>query len=141
MSDVNETRPMQQLSDDHPLMAAWEKYRATPEAANSDQWARTLDVSKPMQGQIIIGHPHLVGALWAAFSAGFAVDVRRGEETGWVIEREDSEPSRPMYWAGFQWEYDNLKAIRYARKEDAQKASKYMFPGEPHRIADHMWCP
>jgi hypothetical protein len=31
-----------------------------------------------------------------------------------------------MYWAGFQWEYDNLKAIRYARKEDAQKASKYI---------------
>lgn len=62
-------------------------------------------------------------------------------ETGWVIEREDSEPSRPMYYAGVNWDYDNLKAIRFARKEDAEKMCRYMFPGEPHRIADHMWCP
>ena len=62
-------------------------------------------------------------------------------ETGWVIEREDSEPSRPMYYAGFNWSYDNLKAIRFARKVDAETMSRYMFPGEPHRIADHMWCP
>ena len=67
--------------------------------------------------------------------------AREGEETGWVIEREDSEPSRPMYYAGIEWDYDNLKAIRFARKEDAEKMSRYMFPGEPHRIADHMWCP
>lgn len=63
-----------------------------------------------------------------------------GEETGWVIERADSEPSRPMYYAGFDWSYDNLKAMRFARREDAQKMCRYMFPGEPHRIADHMWC-
>ena len=65
--------------------------------------------------------------------------VRDGEETGWVIEREDSEPSRPMYYAGFEWDYDHLKAMRFARKEDAQTMCRYMFPGEPHRIADHAW--
>lgn len=70
-----------------------------------------------------------------------ALKSRQGEETGWVIEREDSEPSRPMYYAGFEWDYDNLKAMRFARKEDAEKMCRYMFPGEPHRIADHMWCP
>ena len=62
------------------------------------------------------------------------------DETGWVIEREDSEPSRPLYFSGFEWSYDNLKAIRFARKVDAETMSRYMFPGEPHRIADHMWC-
>lgn len=62
------------------------------------------------------------------------------EETGWVIERADSDASRPLYFAGKNWEYDNLKAIRFARREDAQAMSSYMFPGEPHRIADHMWC-
>ncbi|MDE2232538.1 MAG: hypothetical protein KGJ90_00200 [Patescibacteria group bacterium] len=62
-------------------------------------------------------------------------------ETGWLIEREDSDPSRPMYYAGTEWSYDNLKAIRFARREDAERMSRYMFPGEPHRIADHMWCP
>jgi hypothetical protein len=68
-------------------------------------------------------------------------EVPAGEETGWVIEREDSEPSRPMYYAGFDWSYDNLKAMRFARRQDAELMSRYMFPGEPHRIADHMWCP
>lgn len=62
---------MMSLPDDHPMMIAWEKYRATPEAANSDKWARTLDVSEPMQGQIIVGHPHVDGALWASFVAGY----------------------------------------------------------------------
>ena len=38
-------------------------------------------------------------------------------------------------------DHDNLKAIRFARKVDAETMCRYMFPGEPHRIADHMWCP
>lgn len=67
-------------------------------------------------------------------------DVPPPAETGWVIEREDSEPSRPMYYAGFDWSCDNLKAIRFARRIDAETMCRYMFPGEPHRIADHMWC-
>jgi hypothetical protein len=66
---------MEKLPDDHPLMIAWEAYRASDEAANSDKWARTLKVSEPMQGQIIVEHPYLVGSLWAAFSAGFALAV------------------------------------------------------------------
>lgn len=57
--------------DDHPLMIAWTKYRHTEEAANSDKWARTIHVSGPMQGQIIVSHPHTEGSLWAAFMAGF----------------------------------------------------------------------
>lgn len=60
-----------QCPDDHPLMIAWEKYRATEEAANSDKWARTIQISEPMQGQIIVTHPHTEGSLWAAFMAGF----------------------------------------------------------------------
>jgi hypothetical protein len=63
------------------------------------------------------------------------------DETGWVIEREDSEPSRPMYFSGVRWDFDSLKAIRFARKVDAETMCRYLFPGEPHRIADHMWCP
>lgn len=63
---------MARCPDDHPLMVTWEKYRATAEAANSDKWARTVKVSEPMQGQIILEHPHVEGSLWAAFSAGFA---------------------------------------------------------------------
>jgi hypothetical protein len=79
----------------------------------------------------------------AIINDGLIADAkrRRGGGSGWVIEREDSEPSRPMYFTGINWDYDNLKAVRFARKEDAQTMARYMFPGEPHRIADHMWCP
>jgi hypothetical protein len=62
---------MQKVADDHPLMLAWEKYRATEEAANSDKWARTVKVSEPMQGQVILEHPYLPGSLWSAFLAGW----------------------------------------------------------------------
>jgi len=69
---MKEERNVQaKVPDDHPLMIAWEKYRASEEGRNSDKWARTLKVSEPMQGQIVVQHPHLVGSLWAAFEAGF----------------------------------------------------------------------
>ncbi len=61
----------QALPDDHPMMMAWEKYRATEEAANTDKWARHIVVSEPMQGQIIVSHPHTTSSLWAAFVAGY----------------------------------------------------------------------
>lgn len=42
---------------DHPLMKAWEAYKATPDFGNSKQWA---------------AHPeHLLGSLWAVFNAGW----------------------------------------------------------------------
>ena len=138
---------MAKVPDDHPLMIAWEKYRATEEAANSDKWARTLDVSEPMQGQIIVEHRHLSGALWATFAAGFNAgkdDLRKVLEGGWVIEHWRSEPSSPEYWTATGFDRDNLKAIRFARKEDAERVSNILgggFPEGYHRIADHMWCP
>lgn len=78
------------------------------------------------------------------------------EETGWVIELGESEPSRPAYWTGpsenpAHWPFglfsdDNLKAVRFARKEDAQavanrtKACAHDDTRCHFRIADHMWC-
>lgn len=68
------------------------------------------------------------------------LEVRSSEEAGWVIEHYDSQVSVPAYFACISWSTDNLRAVRFARKEDAQRMSNYLFPGEPHRIADHMWC-
>jgi hypothetical protein len=73
-----------------------------------------------------------------------AIEVREGEETGWVIEHGRSDPSRPEYWAATGFDHDNLKAIRFARKEDAERVANCLGGGWPegyHRIADHMWCP
>jgi hypothetical protein len=101
--------------------------------------SRALAQALPSYDRVIADHIRAARKLLNKVEA--AVKARRGEETGWVIERADSEPSRPMYFTGKNWDYDNLKAVRFARKEDVQTMSRYMFPGEPHRIANHMWCP
>ena len=76
-------------------------------------------------------------------------------ETGWVIELGESEPSRPEYWIGpsenpAHWPFgmfsvDNLRAVRFARKEDADAVVKYTRmwahddPRCVFRVADHGW--
>jgi len=65
------------------------------------------------------------------------------EETGWVIEHGRSQQSDPEYWAATCFVRDNSKAIRFARKEDAERVANALgggFPEGYHRIADHMWC-
>jgi hypothetical protein len=48
---------MAPVPKDHPLMVAWEAYKASDEYANSKKWA---------------AHPeHLEGSLWTLFMAGF----------------------------------------------------------------------
>ena len=73
------------------------------------------------------------------------------EETGWLIER--SNGSQPLWWgppcsrwewqqaliAPDQWTADASKALRFARREDAEAMIR--FEGLQHAIAtDHMWC-
>lgn len=67
------------------------------------------------------------------------------DETGWVIERGDSEPSAPTYWAGLgdrdfdgRWSQDHMDAIRFARKLDAERVSaKMRWPN--NRVCEHGW--
>lgn len=70
------------------------------------------------------------------------------EESGWVIERGDSDASRPFYWGGAcGWTYDNLCAVRFARKEDAESVETTLrwererkgFQPHNNRIAEHGW--
>ena len=42
---------------DHPVMKAWEEYKATEEYANAKKWTRFEE--------------HVEGSLWAAFVEGF----------------------------------------------------------------------
>lgn len=70
-------------------------------------------------------------------------------ETGWVVELAESEPSKPLYWRGSniesrplgdsniynQWSHDHMQAVRFARKEDAEKLK---FLNEV-RICEHQW--
>lgn len=62
-------------------------------------------------------------------------------EFGWVIEHRLSPTHSPKYWAGNGWSTDHMKAIRFARKEDAER-SRNGFDDEfalEHRVAEHGW--
>jgi len=74
------------------------------------------------------------------------------EESGWLIEHGESEVSAPQYWcagAYFQnghdptqssaWTQNHMEAIRFARKEDAQKVANRMMRGILVRICEHVW--
>jgi hypothetical protein len=60
-------------------------------------------------------------------------------EIGWVIERGDSQPSQPTYWAGLDvWSQDHMDAVRFARKEDGERVSARMtYPN--NRVCEHAW--
>lgn len=72
-----------------------------------------------------------------------------GSETGWLIERGDSDPCEPKYWAAGQadpkrpsaWTSNNTQAIRFARKDDAEMVSRRILKEVPVRICEHIWDP
>lgn len=78
--------------------------------------------------------------------------VRRKDETGWLIERVeldlDGNSKSPMYFAGLEvfptrfpiLSLDHSKAVRFARKEDAERMIECFGPALPHCEArNHMW--
>lgn len=73
--------------------------------------------------------------------------VQEREESGWLIERGDSDPAAPKYWAAGQreaertsaWTSNHEAAIRFARKQDAAAVAHRLFPSIAVRIACHGW--
>ena len=66
------------------------------------------------------------------------------EESGWVIERGDSEPAEPLYYApqtNDGWDKRHLLACRFARKQDAQIISDAYGLADEYgvRICEHSW--
>jgi hypothetical protein len=63
-------------------------------------------------------------------------------ETGWVLERADSDPSRPLYYApegghGEMWSHDHNDALRFAREIDASRQAYAL--GIQVRVCEHEW--
>ena len=64
-------------------------------------------------------------------------------EYAWVIERGDSSLNRPVYFTGgsiFQWEVDHEKAIRFSRREDAERLANGAYGELPTRVVEHGWA-
>lgn len=69
-----------------------------------------------------------------------ALERESSAESGWVIELAASEPCSPQYWAGSSlWVPEHLRALRFARKQDAQQAADFMLDGMKIRICEHTW--
>lgn len=61
-------------------------------------------------------------------------------ETGWVIERGNSQPSTPTYWAGpDRWSQDHMDAVRFTRQIDAARVASRETWLAPHRVCEHVW--
>lgn len=97
----------------------------SPASANTDAWLRERD---------------LVAAAIRALAHQPAQD---GTAFAWVIERGDSQPCAPTYWTGPNngggWSQDHMDAVRFARKQDAERVACQLGQGY-HRVCEHGWC-
>lgn len=58
------------LPQDHPLMLAWNKFKATAEYANTLAWALREKYDDGRQISAEMRNNHVEGALWLAFTGG-----------------------------------------------------------------------
>lgn len=60
----------------------------------------------------------------------------------WVIEGGWTSINKPDYWVGSSaWSENPLRALRFARRQDAQQAADLMLAGVNVRICEHEWMP
>ena len=63
---------MGKLPDDHPLMLAWTRYKASADFANTRRWMVTGVISNDLQ--------MMDGQFWGAFVAGWDAALKVGEK-------------------------------------------------------------
>ena len=75
-----------------------------------------------------------------AFAHAVAKHAHKTETFAWVIEGLWSSTDAPEYWVGSSaWSSDHTKALRFARRSDAQQAADMMLDGVSVRICEHGW--
>ncbi len=65
------------------------------------------------------------------------------DESGWVIESVN-KLGQIVYWDGhgtFSFSPDHLEAVRFARKQDAERVFPTICYFQPIKIAEHLWVP
>lgn len=87
----------------------------------------------------------LIVAAVNAFAPGRAAEPET-MKFGWVIERDESMGYAPEYFTGnnhpaMRWSDtgDHANAIRFARREDAERMAISLDGARKHRIAEHGW--
>ncbi len=67
------------LSDDHPLMKAWNKWCSTDEFKNALRWAVEMKYDDGRAVGDIQREQHAKGAMWLAFTKGIEMGTEMGE--------------------------------------------------------------
>jgi hypothetical protein len=100
---------MQKVPDDHPMMKAWEAYKATQEFGNALKWATrailvATEATLPEANRVDPADERertARGALWSAFVAGFNAATRRAADLHEQINpASDAERRRRVPGAG-----------------------------------------
>lgn len=64
-------------------------------------------------------------------------------EYGWVIEQQSPVAGGPLlYWDGFEWTSNNLRAVRFCRQVDADRIMLTIEPAlrsPTMKTAEHGW--
>lgn len=64
---------------------------------------------------------------------------RESSELAWVIEDANPDNKEPRYWFGWAFTESHSRAIRFCRKEDADRVAYTVLKGVPTRVAEHAW--
>lgn len=84
MKENKEMSQVTVLSEDHPMMMAWEVFSQTEEFANALKWA----VAMKYDDERIIADEHRTehakGAMWLAFTKGWMYTMSREESKKWA---------------------------------------------------------
>lgn len=97
---------MTALPKDHPLIRAWEAYKATDEYANTRKWAAHDE--------------HVDGSLWASFMAGFyvaadlAASLSESVDNASDAERVNGSPGAGAMGAVIEYR-DKIRKLRHDR--------------------------
>lgn len=66
------------------------------------------------------------------------------DEVGWLIEWPGDSDYATRWWAGGAWSTDVHQAIRFARREDAERARVTWLHDQTVQaqtiVTEHMWC-
>lgn len=99
----------------------------------------------------VVGYVEADGTFWVRDAAVFddgrfkLLDPPMVTAFAWVIEDGKSKTERPLYFSGvdtmgrFQWSFENARAVRFVRQQDAEAVAKADRPNSFHRVAEHGW--
>lgn len=123
---------IRQLPDNHDGRNAWlANYAGDKHDADKIRFTAQADYEQRIRSALVSAPPQSAsdGAL------------RESDQAGWLIEKDDP----PVYHVvtddhDAHWTADASKALRFARREDAQAYSDHIgWTSTPVRVVEHMW--